>query len=204
MRTVKELLQEADPLENMTNEREDLEARDRIRRTVLAARAQAGPRATTRWLSAAIAVTIVVMAVGVWRFSTRESAGLQAAVRFEVRLAETQPGSGLREARIAGSNDVVYLHADPVVTNEDISESRVIARDDRPDRFSVVVSFTAAGGEKMRRATTEHMGKPMAIIVDGEVVAAPTVRSAISSEAMLTGNYTKAEAERIANGMRLR
>jgi hypothetical protein len=37
---------------------------------------------------------------------------------------------------------------------------------------------------------------------DGQVVMAPTLRSPIGSSAVITGKFTKAEAERIANGLR--
>ena len=39
------------------------------------------------------------------------------------------------------------------------------------------------------------------ILIDGKVVMAPTLRVAISTLAVITGDYTRAEADRIANGM---
>lgn len=147
-----------------------------------------------------VAVAAIATAVGPRMWSG--GAALEAAVRFEVRLAETQPASGLRETRVAGSDHVVYLHPAVVVSNDNIAESRVVPRG--TSRFDVAVTFTASGAEKMRQATAEHIGKPVAILLDGEVVAAPTLRSPIGSEALITGDYTQAEAERIARGMRIR
>jgi RNA polymerase sigma factor (sigma-70 family) len=40
--------------------------------------------------------------------------------------------------------------------------------------------------------------------IDGAVVMAPVVRSPIGDSAMITGNFTRAEAERIAGGMTVR
>ena len=51
---------------------------------------------------------------------------LQAAVRFEVRLAEDRPAPGLREAKVSGSDRSVYLHDEVIVTNSDIAAARVI------------------------------------------------------------------------------
>jgi preprotein translocase subunit SecD len=48
------------------------------------------------------------------------------------------------------------------------------------------------------------VGRPVAILIDGEVVMTPVVRSAIGNSATITGNYTRAEAERIASGMGIR
>jgi preprotein translocase subunit SecD len=41
----------------------------------------------------------------------------------------------------------------------------------------------------------------MAILLDGKVVMTPVVRSPITDSAMITGNFTRAEAERIADGI---
>jgi len=53
----------------------------------------------------------------------------------------------------------------------------------------------------MRRATMSHLGKPVAILIDGNVVIAPTIKSAIGTAAIITGDYTQADAQRIAAGM---
>jgi preprotein translocase subunit SecD len=128
---------------------------------------------------------------------------LQAAVRFEVRLAEDQPGPGLREARAAGSDRLVYLYPEIVVTNDDIAQCRVVPGNG-PSRFDVSVEFNASGREKMRQATAGHVGRPVAILIDGVVVMAPVLRSPIAESAVITGDYTRAEAERIVNGVGLR
>jgi len=46
-----------------------------------------------------------------------------------------------------------------------------------------------------------HLGKPVAILIDGSVVIAPSVKSAIGAAAVITGDYTQADAQRIAAGM---
>jgi SecD/SecF fusion protein len=55
----------------------------------------------------------------------------------------------------------------------------------------------------MRKASGNHIGKPVAIIIDGRVVMAPVVRSPIGDSALVTGHFTKAEAERIVHGIGL-
>jgi preprotein translocase subunit SecD len=53
----------------------------------------------------------------------------------------------------------------------------------------------------MRQATSAHVGRPVAIVIDGKVAIAPVVRSAISNSATMTGDYSQAEAEAIAEGI---
>jgi preprotein translocase subunit SecD len=86
-----------------------------------------------------------------------------------------------------------------VLNNDDIAQSWV--SQDGPDRFSVSVQFLQSAAERMRQATTAHLGPPMAILLDGKVVMTPVVRSPITDSAMITGTVTRAEAERIADGI---
>ena len=45
--------------------------------------------------------------------------------------------------------------------------------------------------------------RPVALLIDGYVVVAPTVRSEVGDAARLSGDYTRAEAERIVRGVTL-
>jgi preprotein translocase subunit SecD len=73
-----------------------------------------------------------------------------------------------------------------------------------PSHYGVGVEFNAAGAQKMRQATASHVGRPVAILIDGDVVTAPVLRSPISTSAVISGDYTQAEAERIVNGIGIR
>jgi len=126
---------------------------------------------------------------------------LQAAVRFEVRLAEDRPAPGLREVKVPDSDRSIYLHDEVVVTNSDIAAARVISSGQ--GHYSVGVEFSASGAEKMRAATANHIGKPVAILLDGQVAAAPVLRTPIAASAVITGNFTMTQAEKIANGIRI-
>jgi preprotein translocase subunit SecD len=82
------------------------------------------------------------------------------------------------------------------VTNEDIAEARAVTEGGP----RVELTLTETGKEKMAKLTTGHQGKPLAVLVDGKVIAAPTVRDPITGNAMLSVR-TKEEAERIAKGL---
>ena len=56
----------------------------------------------------------------------------------------------------------------------------------------------------MRQATARHVGELIAMLIDGEVMTTPRLRAPISTSAVINGDFTQAEAERIANGMRIR
>jgi hypothetical protein len=208
MTTVSDLLRDADPLRDEPG-RSD-EERHRVRALVLAAAANESQRRAPVWrgrraalLTLVAMLAILAVAAGS-RFWSGGGATLHAAaVRFEVRLAETAFAPGLRPASILGSGGIIYLHPEAVVTNDDILRSTVVPNGNGPG-FGVAVTFTAAGAGKMERATASHLNAPLALLVDGEVIAAPTLRSPISTSAIVSGNYTQPEAERIAEGMRVR
>jgi TonB family protein len=129
-------------------------------------------------------------------------AGLQSARvvlhQFEIRLAEFSPGPALVPAVVQGSNVPVYVHASVLATQADVRRAAVVEKD---GRVAVDVEFTPTAAERLAAGTQDHVGKPVAIILDGRVVAAPVIRRAMGGTAMITGTYTRAEAEAIAVGM---
>jgi preprotein translocase subunit SecD len=151
----------------------------------------------------AVAVIVILASFLGSRTPSLLVSDLQAAVRFEVKLAESNPAPGLREVKRSGSEPPVYIHKEPVVTNSDIATAQLVPGA-VPGRYAVGIEFNASGEAKMRAATSGHIGRPLVILIDGEVVMAPVLRSPIGASAVVTGNFTKAEAERIANGVVVR
>jgi len=112
-------------------------------------------------------------------------AQVAAASRLEIRLAETTPGPGLQEARVSGSDQRVYLHATSLATWSDVTLAQILEPGNPSSTVAVTLNNAAAA--RMSSATAGHLGRPIAIILDGRVVAAPTVRSPIAGSAMITG-----------------
>ena len=107
-----------------------------------------------------------------------------AASRMEIRLAESGFTPGLREAVVSGSNERIYLYPTTLATWSDVTLARVI---NDGNTFGVAVTFNSAAAGRMASATAAHLGKPIAIILDGRIIAAPIVRAPVSDSAMLTG-----------------
>jgi preprotein translocase subunit SecD len=175
--------------------------RERVRRIVL--RAPVIDQATTPLpvrrklvgVFAALAIVAVVTAAHqLWMSTT----ALLAAVRFEVRLAEDTPTPGLVVAQVGDSTRLIYLHPEIVVNNDDV-EAAWVFQDTAG--FGVALKFRPSGAQRMQRATTGHIGRPVAILIDGRVVSVPTLRGPISDSATINGAYTEAEAKRISDGI---
>ena len=65
-----------------------------------------------------------------------------------------------------------------------LEAASLLSRDDirgaKADGTAVQVELTPAGTTRFAEATTANVGRKMAIVVDGKVVAAPVVREAIT------------------------
>jgi hypothetical protein len=198
MKTVPELLRDADPV-GYEPGRSAYHRRVSRQRILDSPRAAGQPPRRRRAVVAALAFALLTAAGG-FRYWSWGSVDVVAAVRFEVRLAEENPADGLQEAVVALSGRTIYLHRATVVTNGDIARAHA-SEDGTSGMFSVVVEFSEEGAAKMRRASQGHIGKPMAILVDGAVMTAPVVRAAIGKSAVIDGHYTKAEADTIVAGL---
>lgn len=204
MQSITELLRDADPLlhESMTSS----EQRDYQRKAILAAasrardRAGAEPRSRVTLLVTLGFVMMVVLFFAERMWSPLVSNVYAAAVRFEVKLAEENPAAGLREAKVSGTDRSVYLHADAIVTNGDILRA-YITQVDHSSQYNVGVEFNPSGAEKIRAATARHIGKPVAILLDGKVVTTAIVREPIAESAAVISGLSRTEAEKIVKGI---
>lgn len=205
MNRVKDLLVAGDPW--VRDPPPDDARTARLRVTVLEARdlQATGPRRRAS-IRLALATAAVVMVVGVasgTRFWSVVDGPALAAVRFEVRLAEDTAAPGLREAPVGTEPRVVYLHDRVVVSNDDIAAASVVLGRDG-ERYGIEIRLSANGSETMRAATRTHLGRPIALLIDGLVAAAPIVRSEIGDVGLLSGHYDKRDAERLVRGIMLR
>jgi len=199
MNSIRQLLRDADPLRNESLPSD--EERDLCRQAILTKRpAPARTRVSFVRLAVLTALAIAVL-VFASQFSSFISNKTYAAVRFEVRLAEETAMPGLQEAKIAGSNRLIYLYDEVVISNGDVDRAELIETDNR-SRFSVGLYFTETGTRQIGVATGNHIGRPVAILIDGDVVMAPVVRSAIGNSAVINGDYTREQALAIVNGIK--
>ncbi len=80
-----------------------------------------------------------------------------------------------------------------VITGSDLQN----AQPSRGEWGNTVVSFTlrVAAADRFGRFTREHINKQMPIVLDGRIKSAPVIRAEITTNGMIEGNFTPAEAE---------
>ncbi|MFM7404487.1 MAG: protein translocase subunit SecD [Erythrobacter sp.] len=75
--------------------------------------------------------------------------------------------------------------------------------DPQNNRNVVNISFDAQGGAKFAKLTTENVGKPFAIILDGQVLSAPNINEPIiGGNAQISGSFTPETANNLAISLR--
>ncbi len=85
----------------------------------------------------------------------------------------------------------------PVVTGEELVDAQPTF--DQNGRPAVNFRFNPAGGRKFGLYTAENIGAPFAIVLDNEVISAPTIQSAImGGSGIITGNFTVEESTKLA------
>lgn len=66
----------------------------------------------------------------------------------------------------------------------------------------ILLNFTEEGGKLFERITTEHVGKQLAIFLDGQVISSPVIQEAIpGGSATITGSFSPTEARDVVRNL---
>ncbi|MEL6363926.1 MAG: protein translocase subunit SecD [Pseudomonadota bacterium] len=107
------------------------------------------------------------------------------------------PGSKVFEADEA-AEPFILLRETPLITG-DMVKSASSGLNTDGGGFQINFAFDSVGARRFARYTRENIGRRFAIVLDDQVISAPTIQSAITGgSGRITGNFSPAEAERIA------
>ncbi len=112
--------------------------------------------------------------------------------------ADSNPGIGNKVVPSLDEPGVFYtIEAAPVVTGEQLVDAQPAF--DQNGGPAVNFRFNTAGARKFGDYTAENIGAPFAIVLDDEVVSAPTIQSHIpGGSGIISGNFTVEESTRLA------
>ncbi len=133
---------------------------------------------------------------------------LGSRARLELRLVDSSiSGEQALKTRVPLDDDVLYGMKDKIpyvverkvaVSGEDIVEAAVVFTGTRNEP-AVSFRFDARGTRAFAHITRESVGRPFAIVLDGEVISAPVIREPIvGGSGQITGNFTVSEANDLA------
>ena len=100
------------------------------------------------------------------------------------------PGIGNLVLPAADRQGLYYtVEEAPVVTGDDLVDAQPSF--DQNGRPAVSFRFDTSGARKFGEYTGAHVGEPFAIVLDKQVISAPTIQSAITGgSGIITGNFT--------------
>ena len=94
----------------------------------------------------------------------------------------------------ANGEEVFYIIRKRVMVSGDELVDAATTRD-QTGQWAVSFRFDSSGARKFGEVTTENVGKPFAIVLDGRVISAPVIREPIvGGTGQITGNFTVEEA----------
>ncbi len=108
------------------------------------------------------------------------------------------PGIGNLLLPDAEEQGIFYtLEAAAVVTGEELVDAQPAF--DQNGRPAVNFRFDTTGARKFGNYTAQNIGAPFAIVLDDEVISAPTIQSAITGgSGIITGNFSVEESTNLA------
>ncbi len=111
---------------------------------------------------------------------------------------DASPGTGNILVPALDEPNVYYiLERRPVVTGEDLENAQLDF--DQNGRPAVAFRFNTSAARTFGDYTLENIGNPFAIVLDNEVISAPTIQSHIpGGSGIITGNFTVDEATNLA------
>ncbi|NJN83697.1 MAG: protein translocase subunit SecD [Caldilineaceae bacterium] len=77
-----------------------------------------------------------------------------------------------------------------------------IARQDQYNQYEIGFELTSEGSDEFFNYTRDHIGQPLAIVLDGRVLSAPVINGAIRDSGVITGRFNRDESESLAVQMR--
>ena len=136
----------------------------------------------------------------------KEILGKTARLTFRLVDQDARPGGDIPPGSEVLPADETGPNGEPVrdyvirkrimVSGENLTDAQPTFQEGQP-----VVSFTfdTVGAKRFGEATQENVGRPFAIVLDGEVISAPVIREPIlGGQGVISGDFTVQEANDLA------
>jgi RNA polymerase sigma factor (sigma-70 family) len=123
---------------------------------------------------------------------------------FQFRLvldapsAKADPMTVVQPAVDAKAAETLYVQKKVLLDQTDLKSASVITNQPA-GKLRIDITFTDAGAKRFAKVTHQNIGKRLAIIIDGRLYSAPTIKSEIrDGKAEVSGNFSEAEANDLA------
>jgi preprotein translocase subunit SecD len=132
-------------------------------------------------------------------YPTKEAA--ESAAKTQAGGSENYEVKKYRERSDAASGPqegFVILEKNAVVTGLDMRDATARSSQYGGSNYEIDFSLTPEGAKRFSKATGEHVGDYLCILLNEEVKSIATIKSQINDRGQITGNFSKKSAEDLA------
>ena len=116
--------------------------------------------------------------------------GKTANLTFRFIARDTNDNFGVEKLTYENSNEESLVSKRIILNGDNLLDAQP-AVDNRSNETIVNFTLDRVGAKRFGRATTNNIGKQLAIVLDGKIISAPVVRDAIiSGSGQISGNFT--------------
>ena len=124
--------------------------------------------------------------------------GQTAKLEFRLVSDPGDPPNEVETLPMQKGGGSIQVQRRVMVDGEDLVDAQQ-SFDQQTGEPDVTFRFNLRGGQKFGQVTSENVGRPFAIVLDGKVISAPVIRSPITGgTGQITGNFTLDEASSLA------
>ena len=114
----------------------------------------------------------------------------------DIARGTARPGSAIYP--MANGDPAIAVRLDGGISGDSLTRARAIIDPDTYQAF-VELRFDVEGERALAEMTSANVGRAIAIVLDGEVLSAPTIREPIRSGALIiSGNFSQESANQLA------
>ena len=128
----------------------------------------------------------------------KEIIGQTAKLEFRLVADPGDPPNDVETLPMQKGGGTIQVQKRVMVDGGDLVDAQQ-SFDQQTGEPDVTFRFNLRGGQKFGQVTSENVGRPFAIVLDGKVISAPVIRSPITGgTGQITGNFTLDEASSLA------
>jgi preprotein translocase subunit SecD len=120
---------------------------------------------------------------------------------LQFRLVEEKEGPDTVAMKVMGKDETLNVNKQVLLNALDV-ESAKATRERHSGSPGLSLNFTRDGAKKFAEVTAKNVNRKLAIIVDGQLLSAPVIRSRVEGgKAVITGSFTMKEAQELASAI---
>ena len=126
--------------------------------------------------------------------------GKTAQLNFKFLKTSNSSGDNLGFEKIKNKSDGSFIEVEKklIVSGENLTDAQP-GFDRQTNQSIVSFKFDNAGAKKFANATKDNVGRPLAIILDNEILSSPVIREPIlTGSGQISGGFTVEEANQLA------